>query len=83
LGVSLHNFMPFADIHSQDDEALIAILFVSLLQSGPLSKTVRSPGGPEVYQHHLAPEVAEAHFVALQVWQGKIRRRVTGDRSRG
>ena len=58
LSESLHSPSLFADIHSQDDEALIAVLFVSLLQSGPLATAVRSPGGPEIEEHRLAPQVA-------------------------
>ena len=58
LSVSLHSFSLFADIYSQDDETLIAVLFVSLLQSGPLFTAVRSPGGPEIEEHRLASQVA-------------------------
>lgn len=58
LNKSLHSGLPFADIHSQDDETLVAVLFVGLLQSGPLATAVRSPGGPEIEEHRLAPQVA-------------------------
>ena len=58
LSESLHGFSLFADIHSQDDETLITVLFVSLLQSGPLATAVRSPGGPEIEEHRLASQVA-------------------------
>ena len=58
LSESLYSDVFFADIHSQDDETLIAVLFVSLLQSGPLFTAVRSPGGPEIEKHRLAPQVA-------------------------
>jgi len=56
---------------------------VSILQSGPLYTAVWSPSSPEVHQYHMPPMIAEAHFVALQVWQGEIRRRMTGNRGRG
>ena len=58
LRESLHSPSLFADVHSQDDEALITVLFVSLLQSGPLCTAVRSPGGPEIDEHRLASQVA-------------------------
>jgi hypothetical protein len=48
LNESLHSSSLFADVYSQDDETLIAVLFVSLLQSRPLFTAVRSPGGPEI-----------------------------------
>ena len=58
LSESLYGGLLFADIYSQDDETLVAVLFVSLLQSGPLFAAVRSPGGPEIEEHRLAPQVA-------------------------
>jgi hypothetical protein len=58
LNESLHRSSLFADIHSQDDETLIAVLLVSLLQSGPLFAAVRSPSGPEIEEHRLASQVA-------------------------
>ncbi len=54
LGIRLHSFLAFTNIHGQEDETLAAVLFVGFLQSGPLATAVRSPGGPEVEEHHLA-----------------------------
>lgn len=54
LGISLHGSPAFTNIHGQEDEPLVAVLFVGFLQSGPLATAVRSPGGPEVEEHHLA-----------------------------
>jgi hypothetical protein len=74
LSESLYSGVLFADIHSQDDETLIAVFFVSLLQSGPLSTAVRSPSGPEIEEHRLASQVAQRHLIAVQIGQYEIRR---------
>ena len=69
LSKSLHSSPFFAHIHRQDDEALVAILLVSLLQSRPLATAVGSPGGPEIEEHRLASQVAQRHLVAVQIGQ--------------
>ena len=72
LSESLHSPSLFAYVHSQDDETLIAVLFVSLLQSGPLFTAVRSPGGPEIDEHRLASQVAQRYLVAVQIGQREV-----------
>jgi hypothetical protein len=69
LSESPYSGVLFADIHGQDDETLVAILLVSLLQSGPLATAVRSPGGPEIEEHWPALQVAQRHLVAVQIGQ--------------
>jgi len=58
LNEGLYSRLLLADIHGQDDETLVAVLFVSLLQSRPLFAAVPSPGGPEIEEHRLALQVA-------------------------
>lgn len=69
LSVGLYSSPLFADIHGQDDEALVAILLISLLQSGPLATAVGSPGGPEIEEHRLALQVAQRDLVAVEIGQ--------------
>jgi hypothetical protein len=38
-------------------------------ESGPLSQTVGSPGGPKVHEYHLPFERPQGHFLTFQVWQ--------------
>jgi hypothetical protein len=47
----------------------VAILLVSILQSGPLATAVRSPGGPEIEEHRLASQAAQRDLVAVQISQ--------------
>jgi hypothetical protein len=47
----------------------VAILLVSLLQSGPLATAVRSPGSPEIEEHWSALQVAQRDLVAVQIGQ--------------
>jgi hypothetical protein len=46
----------FFDIDAQDYEPLILVALIECFESGPLSQTMGSPGGPKVYEHHLSFE---------------------------
>ena len=67
--IGFHEVWRFAHIDAQHYESLVFVALMERFESGPLSETVGSPGGPKVQEDHLPFERLQGHFLALQVWQ--------------
>ena len=48
----------------QNDQTFAAVILMNLLQRGPLSEAIRSPGGPEIQHDELSLEFTQASFFA-------------------
>jgi hypothetical protein len=67
--IGFHEVQRFAHIDTKHYESLVFIALMQRFESGPLSQTVGSPGGPKVHKYHLSLERPQGHFLAFQVRQ--------------
>jgi hypothetical protein len=67
--IGLNEVRRFSHIDAQHHESLVFVALMECFESGPLSQTVGSPGGPKVYEYYLTFERSQRHFFAFQVWQ--------------
>ncbi len=58
----------FFHIDPQHHESLIFVALIERLESGPLSQTVGSPGGPKVHEYRLPFERPQGDFFAFEIW---------------
>ena len=66
--ISFHALPCFVHINAQHYESLAFVALMERFESGPLSQTVGSPGGPKIHEHHLPFERPQGHFLTFQVW---------------
>jgi len=59
----------FLNVDAQHHESLVLVALIECFESGPLSQTVESPGGPKVYEHYVALKRPQGHLLPFQVGQ--------------
>jgi hypothetical protein len=61
------------NVYGQYRDADLIVLIIDLLENGPFSSAVGSPGCPEIDDHRAAPETTNGHDSPVQIAQLEVR----------
>jgi len=62
----------FSDVDAQYHKPLVLVALIERFESGPLSQTVGSPGGPKAHEHHLPFKRPQGDLPAFQIWEADV-----------
>ena len=57
----------FFDVEPQHHQPLVLVALMQRFESGPLSQTMGSPGGPKVHEYHLPFERPQGDVLPVQI----------------